>query len=181
VFTGRAVRFGAYGDPVHIPIGIVQAIVAVASKHTGYTHQWKQARYQPYREFVMASVDNPQEYASAFNMGWRTFRVRSGSEPLADREIMCPAADETGHKTSCERCGLCNGSRGVLDARKNIAIIVHGAGRNSSVAGVTIDAQVCTSYLGVSVFARYGVLQAPSYEPLSCAWYPMVWRPPRLL
>jgi hypothetical protein len=133
VFSGRAVRFGAYGDPVLVPLPIMRAIVAVASKHTGYTHQWRQSQYQAYREVLMASADNAWEQSHAVCSGWRTFHVRSASEPIGHGEISCPASDEMGNKTSCECCGLCNGSTGVLDARKNITIVAHGAGRNNLV------------------------------------------------
>jgi hypothetical protein len=39
VFTNRAVRFGAYGEPVLIPMSIVREITAHADGWTGYTHQ----------------------------------------------------------------------------------------------------------------------------------------------
>ena len=37
-FTGRKVRFGAYGDPTHIPLPLALAIAGVSSGWTGYTH-----------------------------------------------------------------------------------------------------------------------------------------------
>ena len=131
VFSGRAVRFGAYGDPVHIPLGIVRYICFFAHRWTGYTHQWR--RMPAYREYLMASVDSPLERQEANELGWRTFRVRDGMASLMAHEIACPAADETGHKTTCERCGLCNGARNgrAIDRRADIAIIVHGIGRNN--------------------------------------------------
>jgi hypothetical protein len=49
-------------------------------------------------------------------------------------EIACPASDEAGKRTTCEKCKLCNGadtrnSKGyqLYDNRKSISIIVHGA------------------------------------------------------
>jgi hypothetical protein len=56
VFRDRVVRFGAYGEPVTIPLDIVRNIVAVAAHHTGYTHQWRKAWAQGYREYFMAST-----------------------------------------------------------------------------------------------------------------------------
>jgi len=75
----------------------------------------------------MASVDSTEEYRMAKLAGWRTFRVRTNAESLMACEIACPASDEAGKKTTCERCGLCNGTR-RNDARKDIAILVHGTG-----------------------------------------------------
>lgn len=130
VFCGRAVRFGAYGDPVHIPLTILRYIVFFARKHTGYTHQWSKPEYSAYREYLMASVDSELEYWQASTRLWRCFRVRSENARLIPGEIMCPAADETGHKTTCARCGLCNG-RVQGDKRKDVCIIVHGIGKKN--------------------------------------------------
>lgn len=132
VFMNRKVRFGAYGEPVLIPLGILQAITAAAAGWTGYTHQWKRAEYQVYRAYVMASCDSAIEYADAHSAGWRTFRVRSEFESLIVGEIACPASDEMNHRTTCDRCGLCNGAK-PADARKSIAIIVHGSGSKNFV------------------------------------------------
>jgi hypothetical protein len=137
VFSGRAVRFGAYGETVLIPIEKMRAIASVAVRWTGYTHQWRKLENSPYRRFVMASCDSPEDYYYARMLGWRAFRVRSESEPLLANEITCPASDEGGKKTQCIKCGLCDGARATEDPadsdkmrpdmRKNIGIIVHGA------------------------------------------------------
>jgi hypothetical protein len=134
VFAHRAVRFGAYGEPVLIPIGIVRAIVALANGHTGYTHQWRKPEYREYRKYVMASCDSMAEYAMAKRLGWRTFRVRTADSAVLAREISCPASDEMGKRTQCVRCKLCSGSHGTQDARKDIVIIVHGAQAKNFVA-----------------------------------------------
>jgi hypothetical protein len=133
VFGGRAVRFGAYGEPVLIPMEIMRAIGSVARGWTGYTHQWRNAQYQSYRAFIVASCDSAADYAMARAMGWRTFRVRGTHESLLTGEIMCPASDEAGKRTMCEKCRLCDGTR-ENDARKNISIIVHGAGSKNFVS-----------------------------------------------
>jgi hypothetical protein len=133
VFGGRAVRFGAYGEPVLIPLPMVAAIAALARKRTGYTHQWKKPQFAEYRAFLMASCDSPADYALADEMGWRTFRGRAAGEALLPGEITCPASDEAGHRTQCDRCGLCDGARGSDDARKNIVIVVHGIGAKNFV------------------------------------------------
>lgn len=126
-FAGRRIRFGAYGEPVLIPLGVMAEIARVADGWTGYTHQWRKAEYAGYRAFLMASCDSAMDRAQANARGWRTFRVRSESEPMMLGEIACPASEEAGKRTQCVKCGLCNGARD-RDARKDIAIIVHGSG-----------------------------------------------------
>lgn len=129
VFADRAVRFGAYGETCIIPRRWFRAIRAVCGKSTGYTHQWKQAKYSWLREYVMASCDSPADYAQATRKGWRTFRVApKGTKELGSflpGEVNCPASIESGHKSECSRCGLCAGTS--LPA-KNIYIEVHGNG-----------------------------------------------------
>jgi hypothetical protein len=125
VFGGRKVRFGAYGEPVLIPLAIVRAIVDTCAGWTGYTHQWRRPEFAEYRAYVMASCDSMSEREQAMLAGWRTFRARSANSPMMTGEISCPASDEMGKRTTCERCTLCNGAR-ANDARKSIAIVVHG-------------------------------------------------------
>lgn len=129
VFAGRKVRFGAYGDPIHIPLSIVRAIVACVKgrvKWTGYTHQWKDPKYAPFREHLMASVESKQQMLDAQRAGWRTFRVRTEGEPIEPGEITCPASDEAGHRTQCERCCLCNGVN-EFSSVKSLTLLVHGS------------------------------------------------------
>jgi hypothetical protein len=133
VFSGRKVRFGAYGEPVLIPVEIVSAISGLAKGHTGYTHQWRKAQYASYRPFLMASCDSAMDASDATAAGWRHFRVRSESEQLLAGEIICPASDEAGKRTQCIRCTLCDGKRTENDVRKNIVIIVHGIGAKNFV------------------------------------------------
>jgi hypothetical protein len=132
VFGDRKVRFGAYGESVLIPIGMMRAITRVARGWTGYTHQWRKPEYQEYRAFVMASCDSPEDHDLANQLGWRKFRVRMKSQPVLPGEISCPASDESGHRTQCIRCCLCDGAR-ANDTRKDITIIVHGSGAKNFV------------------------------------------------
>lgn len=130
---GRAVRWGAYGDPAAIPSGTVQRISralssAGASGHTAYSHGW---RSRPdLQSLAMASVDSLEELREAQAQGWRTFRVAplEGIERGAPREIVCPATLEGGSRTDCSRCKLCNGARGPDDARASIRVADHGPG-----------------------------------------------------
>lgn len=123
---GRAVRLGAYGDPAAVPSDVWIALLRYATRHTGYTHQWRNVGAD-YRAILVASVDTLAEYGAAKADNWRTFRVRAGGERSAEREISCPASSEAGKRTTCERCSLCDGSRGTADSRRDIVINAHGA------------------------------------------------------
>ena len=121
IFAGRKVRFGAYGDPTHIPLSLALAIAGVASGHTGYTHQWRKPSLQGWKQILMASVDSVAELVIARSMGWSTFRVTSDSNHEAT-ESLC-ASDRDG--TPCADCLACAGVRGGL---RSIHIPVHGKG-----------------------------------------------------
>lgn len=118
---GRPVRFGAYGDPAAAPAAIWRALDS--KRHTGYSHQWR--RFPSLRSLVMASADSLADAREAWARGWRTFRVIRHASELQPSEILCPASAEMGKRTTCEKCGLCNGAR-PGDSRKSIAIIDHG-------------------------------------------------------
>jgi hypothetical protein len=118
-FAGRKVRFGAYGDPTHIPLSLALAIAGASSGWTGYTHQWRKPSLQPWRSLLMASVDSVAELVIARSMGWSTFRV--GSEASVG-ESLC-ASERVG--TACADCLLCAGARGGLES---VHIPPHGTG-----------------------------------------------------
>ena len=121
-FAGRKVRFGAYGDPTHMPLSLALAIAGVASGHTGYTHQWRKPSLQGWRQILMASVDTVGELVIARSMGWSTFRVTSDTDHHTV-ESLC-ASDRDG--TPCADCLACAGARGGIQA---IHIPVHGRGK----------------------------------------------------
>ena len=125
IFEGRIVRFGAYGEPVLMPYHMMKRIADAAAGWTGYTHLWK--RYMARRRWRMASVDCPTEAAQARQRGWRTFRVTQTPSPMVN-EITCPSSAEAGNKVTCERCLLC---AGTSKPTKDIAIAVHGSGKNN--------------------------------------------------
>lgn len=119
----RMIRLGAYGDPAAVPSAVWQHVTSRAKGWTGYTHLWK---LRPsLRGLLMASVDTEQEFSMAKAMGWRTFRVKPVTSPqtLAS-EIVCPASEEAGYRTTCASCLLCNGNK--MDGRKDISILAHG-------------------------------------------------------
>jgi hypothetical protein len=118
-FVGRKVRFGAYGDPTHLPLSLALAIAGVASGHTGYTHQWRKPSLQGWKTLLMASVDSVAELVIARSMGWSTFRV--GSEASVG-ESLC---ESTRVGTPCAVCQLCAGNRNGLES---VHIPPHGSG-----------------------------------------------------
>jgi hypothetical protein len=125
VIAGQTLRLGSYGDPAAVPVAVLETLAAAAARTVGYSHQWKTAGLQG---LVMASCDTVAERLQAKDLGYRTFRVSTDIDPQA-REILCPASEQAGKRTQCERCGLCDGSR-LADRRADIMIPVHGsAGR----------------------------------------------------
>lgn len=121
-FTGRKVRFGAYGDPTWIPLSLALAIAGVSSGHTGYTHQWRKPSLQAWRQILMASVDTTAELLIARSMGWSTFRVSPDLDHHAF-ETLC-ASERNG--TPCSICLGCPGARG---GQRAIFIPAHGTGK----------------------------------------------------
>lgn len=129
-FRGKGLRYGAYGDPTAVPKSVwanLRSYVRGKSR-PGYTHQWKDERFRSWANTLMASTHTLAENEIAHAAGWRTFRTIASLEELADNEIICPASEEGGYKTSCEQCGACNGRRDMDDQRRNIAIVAHGGG-----------------------------------------------------
>jgi hypothetical protein len=129
IFAGRKVRFGAYGDPTHLPLPLALAIAGVSSGWTGYTHQWRKPSLQGWRSILMASVDSIAELLIARSMGWSTFRV--GSEASVG-ESLC-ASERVG--TPCMDCLLCAGSRNGLES---VHIPPHGTGATHFKEGVAL-------------------------------------------
>jgi hypothetical protein len=123
--AGRMVRLGAYGDPAAIPAHVWIALLADAAGHTGYTHQWRAPIAADLAPIVMASADGPTDREEARAAGWRTFTVRTVDQPLAAREIVCPASPEGGDRLQCIDCGACDGAD--RPGKVSIAIVVHGA------------------------------------------------------
>lgn len=116
------VRFGAYGEPVLLGEEVLKAIVDVAPKqsHTGYTHQWRNTRYQWASKYLRASTHNVAESFESMANGWLPYMA---SDYLPEGFINCPASKEAGNRTTCAECGLCHGSLG--NSKKPIAILTH--------------------------------------------------------
>ena len=120
----RIVRMGAYGDPAMVPVKQWRMLLAGSAGRTGYTHAWRRMWAQALRPYVMASADSVTEQDLARSMGWRTFRVRSETEPLQSNEFACPASPEAGNKKQCITCKACDGADRA--GKASAAIIVHG-------------------------------------------------------
>lgn len=125
--SDRKVRLGTYGDPAAVPSHVWKALLTDAEGHTGYSHQADtQADYRA--DLTMRSVDTIEQAQAAWDNDERTFRVVSGVDQIDSvNEILCPASKEAGQRTTCEKCGLCAGSKVKA---KSIAIPAHGNGRN---------------------------------------------------
>jgi hypothetical protein len=122
MFTGRKLRIGSYGDPYFVPTSLWNKLLQYAENdHTGYTHQWRNA--PDLKNICMASVDTFEDAMEAWAEGWRTFRLGFDKQ---DNEVTCPASEEGGRKTTCEKCALCAGAGKVA---KSIIIRPHGTGK----------------------------------------------------
>jgi len=124
--NGRMVRLGTYGDPAAVPSYIWESLISEAKGHTAYSHQatTQGAAFNP--ALYMRSADSEQEARAAWDAGQRTFRIVSDvAQVLKGKEILCPASEEAGFKTTCNACGLCGGASVKA---KSIAIVAHGAG-----------------------------------------------------
>ncbi len=124
LLAGRNVRLGAYGDPAALPFHAWNRLLADASRGTGYTHQWKECDSR-FAAYCMASADSLQEAQEAQAKGYRTFRVGTPAEKVAQGEFLCPASKEAGQKTNCAACLACGGKSSPNKA--SVYIPAHGA------------------------------------------------------
>ena len=124
----RKVRLGTYGDPGAVPGYIWDRLLILAKGHTGYSHQASTpgADYNP--DILMYSADSLEQARQAWAKNYRTFRVVKNIDDLdKDHEILCPASEEAGRKTTCIDCQLC---KGAAIKAKSIVIVAHGNGKN---------------------------------------------------
>lgn len=123
LLAGRNVRMGAYGDPAAVPFHVWNRILADAARGTGYTHQWRTCD-QRFSRYCMASADTALDGELARAMGWRTFRVVNAMADGRKGEILCPASEQAGKRTTCAACLLCGGNS---VRAKSVFIPVHGS------------------------------------------------------
>lgn len=126
---GKRTRGGSYGDPAAVPYWVWYALLDLGNEDSddagnAYTHQWR--HYPELASFCMASVDNESEYHEAKLLGFRTFRVRGDGDIVLERELPCPAAKESGYRTTCDLCQLCKGNR--AKSKRDVTIVAHGIG-----------------------------------------------------
>lgn len=114
------VRFGTYGEPVVVPIRLVEAIAEISSNWTGYTHRWREEIVAPYMKYFMASTEDRAGNFLAMAMGLRVYFATKGAD--TEGMVNCPASAEAGYKTNCHACGLC---KGTSSKAKSIFIIQH--------------------------------------------------------
>jgi hypothetical protein len=117
-FTGRKVRWGAYGDPAMLPEELVRSVNAVASGWTGYTHQYKHAWAKWSKGLFMASADTQKAAGLLRKAGWGVFQTGATDGSDQGKATLC-ASKSTGEK--CSTCLACNGRK------EHIWIAAHGA------------------------------------------------------
>jgi hypothetical protein len=121
-FENKFIRFGTYGEPVLIPLNIVQYITKIAKNWTGYSHQWRNKKYIDYNQYFMASTHNIEQSLQAEKLGYRSFMVVN-NKPQFTNLVNCPASKENNFKSNCEHCGLCSGISGK--GKKSVYIFEH--------------------------------------------------------
>jgi hypothetical protein len=120
---GRMVRLGTYGDPCAVPSWLWQSLISAAQGWTAYTH----GAINPMPQQIMTSADSLDQAESAWTKGERTFRViNSVAQLMKGKEILCPASEEAGRRTTCESCKLC---AGASVKGKSVAIVAHGSNK----------------------------------------------------
>ena len=128
IIAEKGVRFGAYGDPVLIPISMVERLVAVAQQnYTGFTEQWMKPEYQAYRPYFMASVHQREDIPRAEALGWRHYRV--GLDGPVSGEVLCPHQNsQLPVLVQCNACQACNGANRHVGARQRHSIFAYPTG-----------------------------------------------------
>jgi len=128
VFTGKKVRFGAYGNPTLIPLAMVKAIASVSKGWTGYFHNWRelgQTKARAYNAYFMASTETETSFNLANTQGLRVFHANI-KQP--ENTVEC-LSDSRG--ISCADCQLCQGWN---KKAKNIWINPHGSKVKKAIA-----------------------------------------------
>ena len=128
-FSDLMVRLGAYGDPSAVPSSVWDDVLLHSKGRTGYTHQFGVEGADVRPDLCMISADTEAEASVQWGLGNRTFRVgHTVDEMVKGHEILCPASEEAGKRTTCNECKLCSGN-GIK--AKSIFIPVHGSGKNN--------------------------------------------------
>jgi len=106
-FGGRAVRFGAYGNPTLLPFSIAKAIAKESRGWTGYFHNWNEmpkAEMKQWNSLFMASTETKDSLVLADKLKLRTFHV---SPEKPENAVECLADSRN---LQCAQCLLCQGT-----------------------------------------------------------------------
>jgi len=126
-FTNKIdlIRFGAYGEPILMPLNVVKTLSNLSDKTTGYTHQWNKPQFKTYNHFLMASTHTEIERKKANVLNFRSFFVAESK--ISDFKVLnavnCPASKENQKNLTCIACGLCNGIK--RGNKKDVYIMKH--------------------------------------------------------
>lgn len=129
VVAGSGVRFGAYGDPVLLPLWLVQSFANLSGgNYTGYTHQWRRPEYQIFRPYFMASCETIADTQLAESMGWRWYMVTT--QESVPGAVLCPNQNTALKQVVlCNTCWACNGAKDrPVGAAQRRSIIAHPTG-----------------------------------------------------
>lgn len=129
VVAANGVRFGAYGDPVLLPLPVVRHFAELSGgRYTGYTHQWRRPEYQLYRQFFMASCETLADTQLAASMGWRWYMVTA--DETVPGAVLCPHQNQQlSRLVQCNTCWACNGTKDrAVGAEQRRSIIAHPTG-----------------------------------------------------
>lgn len=98
----RGIRFGAYGDPMALPLELLRGLRDSFEFSTGYTHQWNRKGSEGYSALLMASCETGAQVMETEAKGWRAF----STDPTGPG-IEC-ASDRIGE--TCAECRKCDGA-----------------------------------------------------------------------
>lgn len=123
---GRLCRVGSYGDPSAAPQYLWDSLTSACEGWTAYTH----GDVNPAPNMIMTSAESASQAQAAWGRGERTFRVIAGLDSLIKgKEVLCPASEEAGKRTTCASCKLCAGSS---VKGKSVAIVAHGIAKRKA-------------------------------------------------
>jgi hypothetical protein len=122
---GRKVRFGAYGDPSHIPPKLAALIMRYSKGHTAYTHDWRLPEVGEFwKGKAMASCDTIEHLREAEALGWKGFVA--AEEDIPDvRDCL----NET-KGLNCIDCLICDGSKVSIQIRPHGAWVNRHPGKD---------------------------------------------------
>jgi len=126
---GRMVRLGTYGDPSAVPQYIWDSLLSACDGWTSYTHGKENTDPRTH----MTSADSLPQAQKAWSKGERTFRVIASLDALVrGSEVLCPASEEAGKRSTCDKCRLCSGTSS--NSPKSVAIVAHGTAKRKAKA-----------------------------------------------